>query len=43
MILARLGKPIEQLKKPARLSGTDEAHQQRIRKKLERFDPKRDC
>jgi hypothetical protein len=41
--LARLGKPIEELRKPARLSGTDEAHQQRIRKKLERFDPDRDC
>jgi hypothetical protein len=41
--LARLGKPIEQLKKPARLSGTDEAHRQRIRKKLERFDPNRNC
>jgi hypothetical protein len=43
MTLARLGKPIEQLTKPARLSGTHEAHQQRIRKKLERFDPNRGC
>ena len=43
MTLARLGKPIEQLKKPTRLSGTDEAHQQRIRNKLERFDPNRHC
>jgi hypothetical protein len=41
--LARLGKPIEQLKKPAQLSGTDEAHQQRIGKKLERFNPDRHC
>ena len=41
--LARLGKPIDQLKKPARLSGTDDAHQQRVRKKLERLDPNRDC
>lgn len=41
--LARLGKPIEQLNKPPRLSGTDQAHRERIRSKLERFDPDRDC
>lgn len=43
LTLARLGKPIEELKRPDSLSGTDESHRERIRSKLARFNPERDC
>ena len=43
LTLARLGKPIDQLKKPDSMSGTDESHRQSIRRKLERFNPDRHC
>jgi len=41
--LARLGKPVDQLRKPESLSGTDESHRRRIRSKLNNFRPDRSC
>jgi hypothetical protein len=41
-VLARLGLPVDQLKKPASMSGSDESHRKRIQDKLSR-DPKRMC
>jgi hypothetical protein len=43
LTLARLGKPIDQLKKPQSLSGTDESHRRWIRTRLEHLKPERDC
>ena len=43
LVLVRMGLPVEQLTKPASLSGTDEAHRKRIRDRLARFDPDRSC
>jgi hypothetical protein len=42
-MLARIGMPVEQLTKPANLSGTDEQHRDRIRDKLRLNDPERHC
>lgn len=43
LTLARLGKPIDQLRKPDSLSGTDQSHRDWIRRKLDHFNPDRDC
>ena len=43
LTLARLGKPLSELSKPERMSGTDENHRKQIQYKLDRFDPRKSC
>ncbi len=42
-LLARLGKPVEDIPKPANLSGTADQFHARLRERLERFEPRRSC
>ena len=43
LTLARLGRPVEAIPKPPNLSGTTERFHAQLRRRLERFDPERDC
>ncbi len=43
LALARLGKPIESFAKPENLSGTTEAYHANLRRRLNNFQPDRNC
>ena len=42
MLLARLGKPIEQIPKPENMGGTEEKFHDHLRERLAKYDPERD-
>ncbi len=42
-MMVRLGKPVEQVRKPKSLSGTEANYQRNLRNWLSRFDPARSC
>jgi hypothetical protein len=43
LMLARIGKPVETIAKPANLSGTEAQFHENLRRRLDRFRPERDC
>lgn len=42
-LLVRLGKPVNQIAKPANMSGNDASYRRNLRHFLDRFDPERHC
>jgi hypothetical protein len=43
LTLVRLGKPLDTIRKPESLSGTEAGHRRNLEEKLRRFDPDRSC
>ena len=43
LMLVRLGKPLDTIRKPKSLSGTEAGHRRNLQEKLRRFDPDRSC
>ena len=43
VVLARIGKPINEIAKPKNLSGSEAQFRRNLQMRLERFRPERDC
>jgi hypothetical protein len=43
LMLVRLGKPLDAIRKPESLSGSEANYRRNLQEKLRRFDPERSC